>query len=190
MSFNKRIAGVDEVGRGCIAGPVVAAAVIFKRGINLKFIRDSKKIPFKERIEISEYIKKNSFYSVGTSSVKEIFQLNILGASLLAMKRAILKLSIKPSLVLIDGIFAPEGLKNFKTIIKGDEKVKIISAASIVAKSYRDLLMIRLSKKFKGYHWNKNFGYGTKQHLIGLKKCGITRIHRKNFSPVHKMLLK
>ena len=106
------------------------------------------------------------------------------------MRRAILRLSVKPNIILIDGIFAPEGIKNFKTIVKGDEKIKVISAASIIAKSYRDLLMIRLSKKFGGYHWNKNFGYGTKQHLIGLKKSGITRFHRKNFGPVHKMLLK
>ena len=184
------IAGVDEVGRGCIAGPVVAAAVIFKKNINLKLIRDSKKISFKKRLEISNYIKKNSFYGIGLSSVREIFQLNILRASLLAMKRAVLKLSVKHNLVLIDGVFAPDGLINFKTIIKGDEKIKVISAASIIAKSYRDLLMIRMSKKFNGYHWNKNFGYGTKQHLIGLKKKGVTKLHRKKFGPVHKMLLK
>ena len=190
MPLNRKVAGVDEVGRGCIAGPVVAAAVIFKKNINTKSIRDSKKISFKERLVMSDYIKKNSFYSIGIASVREIFHLNILRASLLAMKRAIVKLSVKPNIVLIDGIFAPEGVKNFKTIVKGDEKIKVISAASIIAKSYRDLLMIRLSKKFSGYHWNKNFGYGTKQHLIGLKKRGVTKLHRKKFRPVHKMLLK
>ncbi|MAJ85544.1 MAG: ribonuclease HII [Candidatus Pelagibacter sp.] len=190
MSKNKNIAGVDEVGRGCIAGPVVAAAVIFKEKIKLKSIKDSKKISFNNRYEISEYIKENSFYGIGIASVKEIARLNILQASLLAMKRALLKLSVKPGLVLIDGNFAPKGIKNYKTIIKGDEKIKEISAASIVAKCYRDLLMIELSKKFKKYYWNKNFGYGTKQHLLSLKKYGTTKLHREKFSPIHQMLTK
>ena len=183
-----KIAGVDEVGRGCIAGPVVSAAVILKKGINLKFLKDSKKIPFKKRGEISEHIKLNSYYAIGSASVKEILNLNILQASLLSMKRAINQLMIKPDITLIDGIFAPKGIKNFKTIINGDEKVKAISAASIVAKVYRDRLMIKLSKKFSNYAWEKNFGYGTKAHLVGLKKFGITMHHRKAFKPVHKML--
>ena len=109
-------------------------------------------------------------------------------ASLLSMKRAIDKLSIKPQLVLIDGNFAPQGLKNFKTIINGDEKIKAISAASIIAKVYRDNLMIKLSEKFSNYAWESNFGYGTKAHLDGLKRFGITAHHRKGFKPVHKML--
>ena len=121
MPSNKKIAGVDEVGRGCIAGPVVAAAVIFRKNIKLNSIKESKKISFKKRLEISEYIKKNSFFGIGIASVREIFQLNILKASLLAMKRAIVKLSVKPNIVLIDGIFAPRGIKNFKTIVKGDD---------------------------------------------------------------------
>ena len=104
------------------------------------------------------------------------------------MKRAINQLMIKPDITLFDGIFAPKGIKNFKTIINGDEKVKAISAASIVAKVYRDRLMIKLSKKFSNYAWEKNFGYGTKAHLVGLKKFGITMHHRKAFKPVHKML--
>ena len=106
------------------------------------------------------------------------------------MKRAVNKLSIKPELVLIDGTFAPKGLEKYKTIIKGDEKIKCISAASIVAKAYRDLLMIKLSKKFKNYAWERNFGYGTKAHMEGLKKFGITSHHRKGFKPIHKMLSK
>ena len=104
------------------------------------------------------------------------------------MKRAINKLSIKPELILIDGNYAPNGIKNFKTIIKGDEKIKCISAASIIAKSYRDLLMIKLSEEFSNYAWERNFGYGTKAHLDGLKKFGITSHHRKGFKPVHKIL--
>ncbi len=188
MKKKQIIAGVDEVGRGCLAGPVVSAAVILKDSINLNLLKDSKKIPFKKRREISEHIKLNSIYSIGTASVKEILNLNILRASLLSMKRAVDKLSKKPELVLIDGNFAPQGLKNFKTIINGDEKIKVIGAASIIAKVYRDNLMIKLSEQFSNYAWDSNFGYGTKAHLNGLKKFGVTAHHRKDFKPVHKIL--
>ena len=188
MKNNKIVVGVDEVGRGCLAGPVVSAAVILKNGINLKNIKDSKKINFKNRLKLANHIKENSHYSIGLASVEEIFKLNILKASLLSMRRAIVKLSKKPDLILIDGNFAPEGVKNSKTIINGDEKIKCISAASIVAKAYRDLLMIKLSEKFSNYAWDSNFGYGTKAHLNGLKKFGVTAHHRKGFRPVHKML--
>ena len=181
-------AGVDEVGRGCLAGPVVSAAVILKDGINLNLLRDSKKISFKRREEISDHIKSNSFFSIGIASVNEILKLNILGASLLSMKRAIENLEIKPNLTLIDGNFAPKGLKNYKTIINGDEKIKVIGAASIIAKVYRDRFMIRLSEKFSNYAWERNFGYGTKAHLEGLKKFGVTSHHRKGFKPIHKIL--
>ena len=190
MKKRKIIAGVDEVGRGCLAGPVVSAAVILKKGVKLKNLKDSKKLTFEQRIEISKDIKNNSFFSIGIASVKEIEKLNILQASLLSMKRAILRLSKKPDLVLVDGVFAPQITSQCKTIIKGDEKIKCISAASILAKVYRDKIMIKMSKKFKNYSWNKNFGYGTKQHLLGLKKYGLTSMHRKNFKPIHKMLLK
>ena len=183
-------AGVDEVGRGCLAGPVVAAAVILKKSINLDILNDSKKIPFNKRLEISDHIKQNSFYSIGIASVDEILNINILNASLLSMKRAIDQLSIKPDLTLIDGNFAPKGVKKFKTIVNGDEKIKVISAASIVAKVFRDKLMIKLSKKFTNYAWETNFGYGTKAHLEGLKKFGITSHHRKRFRPVHNILSK
>jgi len=188
LNTNILTAGVDEVGRGCLAGPVVSAAVILKEGINLSLLKDSKKISFKKRIEIAKHIKINSIYAVGVASVEEILKINILQAALLSMKRAIEQLSVKPMLVLIDGNFAPQGLKNFKTIINGDEKVKSISAASIVAKVYRDHLMIKLSKKFQNYAWERNFGYGTKAHMEGLKKFGITSHHRKSFNPIHKML--
>ena len=181
-------AGVDEVGRGCLAGPVVSAAVILKEGINLSLLKDSKKLTFKRRDEISRHIKDNSYYSIGIALVEEILELNILQASLLSMKRAIVQLTLKPSLILIDGNFAPEGLKNYKTIINGDEKIKVISAASIIAKNYRDRFMIKLSKKFSNYAWERNFGYGTKAHFKGLKKFGVTAHHRKSFKPVHKIL--
>ena len=181
-------AGVDEVGRGCLAGPVVSAAVILKKTVNIKLLKDSKKISFKKRIEIAEHIKLHSIYAIGIASVDEILRLNILQAALLSMKRAIDKLSIYPELVLIDGNFAPKGLSNFKTIINGDEKIKSISAASIIAKVFRDQLMIKLSEKFNNYAWERNFGYGTKAHIDGLKKFGVTSHHRKAFKPIHKIL--
>ena len=181
-------AGVDEVGRGCLAGPVVSAAVILKKGINLGLLKDSKKISFKKRVEIAEHIKLNSIYAIGMASVEEILKINILQAASLSMKRAIDQLTVKPKLILIDGNFAPQGLRNFKTIINGDEKIKSISAASIIAKVYRDELMIKLSEKFQNYAWERNFGYGTKAHMEGLRKFGITSHHRKGFKPIHKML--
>jgi ribonuclease HII len=188
LKTNIITAGVDEVGRGCLAGPVVSAAVILKESINLSLLKDSKKITFKKRIEIAKHVRLNSIYAVGTASVEEILNINILQAALLSMKRAIDQLSVKPELILIDGNFAPQGIKNFKTIINGDERVKSISAASIVAKVYRDELMIKLSEKFQNYAWERNFGYGTKAHLEGLKKFGITSHHRKGFKPIHKIL--
>ncbi len=139
---NKIFAGVDEVGRGCLAGPIISCALILKKNINKKFLRDSKAIPFKARIKIAEHIKKNSWYAIGSASVNEIDKYNIFNATLLSMQRAIKKLKKKPDIFLVDGTHAPKKLKNSKTVIKGDQKIKCISAASIVAKVYRDLYMI------------------------------------------------
>ncbi len=189
MKTNK-IAGVDEVGRGCLAGPVFAAAVILNNNINIKDIKDSKKITFKKRILLSKYIKKNSTYAVASASVEEINKINILNASLLSMKRAIKKLKHKPSIAYIDGPFAPKNVSiKCKTFIKGDEKITCIAAASIIAKATRDLFMMKLAKKYPRYNWNKNFGYGTNDHLQGLKKYGVTNHHRKKFKPIHKILM-
>ena len=188
LKIKNKIAGVDEVGRGCLAGPVFSAAVILNKNINTKDIKDSKKISFKKRLAISKYIKKNSMYAVASASVEEIEKLNILNASLLSMKRALNKLKHKPSVAYIDGPFAPNNLEiKCKNFIKGDEKIVSIAAASIIAKVARDLFMIKLSKKYPKYCWDKNFGYGTKDHLIGLKKYGITKHHRKKFKPVHNI---
>jgi ribonuclease HII len=184
------VAGVDEVGRGCLAGPVFSAAVILNENIITKEIKDSKKIPFKKRLLISEYIKRNSVYSIGVASVNEIYKINILNASLLSMKRALQKLKLKPSMAYIDGIFVPKNLKiKCKTFIKGDQRILCISAASIVAKATRDLFMIKLSKKYPKYLWHKNFGYGTKEHLLSLKKYGVTKHHRNKFKPIHNILI-
>ena len=188
MSKNYKVAGVDEVGRGCLAGPVFAAAVILNNKINTREIKDSKKLSFNKRIALSKYIKKNSVYALGMATVREINKINILNASLLSMKRALSKLKVKPNLAYIDGPFAPNLNMKFKTFVRGDEKIKSIAAASIVAKVSRDLFMIKLSKKYPKYCWHKNFGYGTKDHLLGLKKCGITKYHRKKFKPVHNIL--
>ena len=182
------IAGVDEVGRGSLIGPVYAAAVILNKSINKKLLKDSKTLTKSKRVILSKYIKKNSVWSIGKASVKEIEKMNILQASLLAMKRAIKKLKKKPTLVLIDGNKLPE-IKNydFKSIIKGDQKIPSISAASIIAKVARDKVITNLGKKFKGYHWDQNYGYGTKQHFKAIKNLGITSHHRKTFSPINKL---
>tara|TARA_B100000902_G_scaffold195004_1_gene186313 strand:- start:229 stop:681 length:453 start_codon:yes stop_codon:yes gene_type:complete len=145
-------AGVDEVGRGCLAGPVYAAAVILNDSINIKILKDSKLVAKDKRELLANYIKKNSIWAIGKASVKEIDKINILQASLLAMKRAIKKLKKKPSHVLIDGNKVPD-LKNYnlKAIIKGDQKIPSISAASIIAKVSRDKFLITLARNNKGY---------------------------------------
>ena len=188
--MHKIFAGIDEVGRGCLAGPVISCVIILKKDINKKILKDSKSITFKQRIRIANYIKKNSWYAIGSASVKEIDKYNIFNATLLSMERAVKKLKKKPNIFLIDGTHAPKKLNNSKTIIKGDQKIKCISAASIVAKVYRDLYMIRLGKKFPQYKWDKNFGYGTWQHLGALRKFGVTNYHRKSYRPVHNILSK
>ena len=184
----KIIAGVDEVGRGSLIGPVYAAAVILNKSINKKLLKDSKSLTKNKREILAKYIKKNSIWAIGKTSIKEIEKINILHASLLAMKRAIKKLKKKPTLVLIDGNKLPE-IKNYKlkSIIKGDQKIPSISAASIIAKVTRDNMITNLGKKFKVYNWNKNYGYATKQHLKAIKNLGITVHHRKTFSPMNKI---
>ena len=184
----KIVAGVDEVGRGSLIGPVYAAAVILNKSINRKLLKDSKSLTKTKRKVLSRYIKKNSIWAIGKSSVKEIEKINILQASLLAMKRAIKKLKKKPTLILVDGNKLPE-IKNYslRSIIKGDQKIPSISAASIIAKVTRDKVITNLGKKFKGYHWDQNYGYGTKQHLKAIKNLGITSHHRKTFSPINKI---
>ena len=187
-SLMKIIAGVDEVGRGSLIGPVYAAAVILNKSVNKKILKDSKSLTKTKREILSKYIKENSIWAIGKASVKEIEKINVLQASLLAMKRAIKKLKKKPSLVLIDGNKLPE-IKNYnlRSIVKGDQKIPSISAASIIAKVTRDKVITTLGKKFKGYYWDQNYGYGTKQHLRAIKTLGITNQHRKTFSPINKI---
>ena len=189
MYCKYKIAGVDEVGRGCLAGPVFAAAVILNNSINKDEIKDSKKISFKKRIILSKYIKKNSIYAIGMASVYEIEKINILNASLLSMQRALKKLKHKPSIAYIDGPFAPKNIKmKCKTFIKGDEKVTSIAAASIIAKIHRDRYMRYLSYLFPVYNWSTNAGYGTKKHIEQIIKKGITVHHRKSFEPIKSLI--
>jgi ribonuclease HII len=178
----KLIAGVDEVGRGCLAGPVIAAAVIFKN--NIPGLKDSKKLSLKKRQELSLIIMENSYFSFGSASVKEIDKINILQASLLAMKRSILNLSVKPVKILVDGVHKPDLDIDTQTIIKGDSYIDEISAASIIAKVYRDNLMMQFDKKYPNFYFSSHKGYGTKLHKAAINKYGITPVHRKTFKGV------
>ena len=187
-NFSLPIAGIDEVGRGPLAGPVIAAAVILDRKNIPEGINDSKKIPKAKRILLAEKIKENSIYAYGAASEIEIDEVNILQASLLAMKRASDRLSVVPKTTLIDGNFKPDIKNNTISIIKGDSKSVSIAAASILAKVYRDEIMLKYSKQFPEYGFQTNSGYGTKEHLSALKNYGITPIHRKSFKPVHNIL--
>ena len=176
-------AGCDEVGRGCLCGPVVAAAVILDDNFEQNLVNDSKKLNFKTRLELDDYIKNNvKDYAIAELSPAFIDQHNILNASIHAMHNALDKLTIRPELILVDGNkFHPYNYIPHQCIIKGDSKVLSIAAASILAKNYRDQLMIRLHEEFPEYGWNKNMGYATKVHIEALKKFGPTKYHRISF---------
>ena len=176
------IAGTDEVGSGCLAGPVVAAAVILKEDI--PGLTDSKKITPKRREFLADLILEKSFFAYGVVSNNKIDKINILNASLLAMKRAILNLPVRPSLVLVDGTFKPDLDIPMRAIIGGDSSENAISAASIIAKVYRDNLMIKYDSIFPVYDLKGNKGYGTKKHLEALKNFGHCEIHRTTFNGV------
>ena len=176
--------GCDEAGRGCLAGPVVAAAVILPQGFLHPLLNDSKKLSDKQRRLLRPIIEQNAIaYCVGFVSNQEIDKINILQASFLAMNRAVEGLKQKPELLLIDGNrFNNKTDIAFQCIVKGDSLYQSIAAASILAKTYRDDYMLNLHKEFPKYHWDKNMGYPTKQHRQAIIENGISPFHRKSFN--------
>lgn len=183
------VAGVDEVGRGPLAGPVVTAAVILPERFDLPGLTDSKKLTLKKREVLSLGIKQQALaWSMGEASVEEIDELNILHATMLAMQRAVAGLEITPTKVLVDGNRAPEFGIPAQPIIGGDGLEPSISAASIIAKVARDHLMSAYAETFPGYGFERNSGYPTKQHRDALLSQGVTPIHRRSFAPVKKLL--
>ena len=180
---NKIEAGCDEAGRGCLAGPVVAAAVILPSNFSCKSLDDSKKLSEKQRYELREIIQKNALsYAVKIVTHTEIDEINILNASFLAMHRSLNELTITPELILVDGNrFNPYPNIEHECIIKGDGIYQSIAAASILAKTFRDDLMLKLHQEFPNYGWNKNMGYPTIKHRNAIREFGITPFHRKSF---------
>ena len=186
---NCLVAGVDEVGRGCLAGDVLAAAVILQPKKPIHGLTDSKAIkPYQRSFVYKEIIQSCVCYSIGRASVYEIDRFNILQATLLAMKRAVDSLQIKPRKVMVDGNALPKWEYESEAIIKGDSKVPEISAASIIAKVTRDEEMNVLAKKYPGYGFGKNKGYGTPQHKAAIKAKGFCDCHRKTFSPMSELI--
>ena len=186
---NLLIAGVDEVGRGPLAGPVVTAAVILDPARPIAGLNDSKKLTEKKREFLASEIKEKALcYAIARAECTEIDNLNIFHATLLAMHRAVVSLSIHPEMVLVDGKFCPEIPFPCEAIIKGDSKVTAISAASILAKVFRDNEMVLMDEQYPGYGFAKHKGYPTKIHIAALQNLGVTPIHRRSFKPVHKLL--
>lgn len=183
------IAGVDEVGRGPLAGPVVTAAVILPENYDLPGLNDSKKLTAKKREVLASLIKKQALvWSMGEATVQEIDQINILHATMLAMQRAVAKLSITPTKVLVDGNRAPDFGIPATAIVGGDGLEPTISAASIIAKVARDQLMTDYAELYPHYGFERNSGYPTKQHREALIEHGVTPIHRRSFAPVRAAL--
>jgi len=184
-----RIAGVDEVGRGPLAGPVTAAAVVLNLADIPAGLNDSKKLSAKKRVAVEAEIQARTDWAVAHASVEEIDSHNILRASHLAMERAVAALDPLPDYLLIDGNLIPRGLSiSAEAVVKGDGRSVSIAAASILAKEARDRVMVDLAQQFPGYGWEKNAGYPSKQHRDALVKLGVTPHHRRSFKPVHKIL--
>lgn len=184
FTHNLLEAGCDEVGRGCLAGPVVAGAVVFPKKYRNREIKDSKQLSKKRRTELCEVIKRDSIaYSVAEVSSQEIDEINILNASIKAMHLAVKQLSPQPELLLIDGnrFWVYKSIPH-KCIVAGDTKYLSIAAASILAKTYRDEYMQNMAIQYQQYHWESNMGYPTKAHREGIKKWGISPLHRRSFS--------
>ncbi|MBI9067562.1 MAG: ribonuclease HII [Salinivirgaceae bacterium] len=183
-------AGCDEAGRGCLAGPVFAAAVVLHNKFKHEWLTDSKQISEKKRYELREFIIENaSDFAVGSFSPEQIDQYNILNSSILSMHQALDQLKEKPEHIIIDGNrFKPYGDIPYQTIIKGDGKYLSIAAASILAKTFRDDYMHKIHEEFPMYGWNQNKGYPTKLHREAIRKYGITKYHRKTFRLLDEQL--
>ncbi len=189
LVVHKLIAGVDEVGRGPLAGPVIAAAVILDETKPIEGLADSKVLSATRREELASLIRERALcWALGRAEVEEIDRLNILRASLLAMQRAVAALSLPPELVLVDGNQAPDLQCAVQAIVRGDATVPAISAASILAKVTRDAEMIQMDVLYPEYGFSKHKGYPTEHHLRALEKCGVSSIHRRSFGPVRKLL--
>jgi ribonuclease HII len=186
----KLLAGVDEVGRGPLAGDVVAAAVILDPASPIDGLRDSKKLTEKRRRELAVLIRERALsWCVARASVAEIDEINILQASLLAMRRAVEGLPVQPEYVLVDGNRLPVWSYASEPVVRGDDRVAEIAAASILAKVQRDGEMLVLDQQFPGYGLARHKGYPTRVHLEALQTLGVTPIHRRSFAPVRKLLL-
>mgnify|MGYP001197591058 FL=1 len=180
-------AGVDEVGRGCLAGPVVSVAIILKKSIDKGLMVDSKKVSSKKRTELSKYILRHSrSVGIGFCTNHEIDKLNIHNATLKSMQKAIMNLNIDPTMAYIDGMFIPDIDINCESIIGGDAQIPEISAASIIAKVLRDNYMIALDKILPVYRFDKNKGYGTSEHMKAIDLFGPSIYHRYTFAPLSK----
>jgi len=181
-------AGVDEAGRGCLAGPVFAAAVILPSGFSHPLLRDSKKMSEKHRTQLRFIIEKEAVsWSVAAASAEEIDRINILQASFLAMHRAIQGLHVRPEFLIIDGNrFKSEGVIPFKTFVGGDNLYASIAAASVLAKTHRDEYMLGLHEALPDYGFNRNKGYGTRAHYLALARCGVSEHHRRSFTLLKK----
>lgn len=185
----RHVAGVDEVGRGPLAGPVVAAAVILNRDSVPEGLNDSKKLSIKRREFLAPLLWQSARVSIGMATVEEIDAINILQASLLAMQRAVEGFSVQPDHVLVDGNRIPDGFPCEATaVVGGDGKSPSIAAASIVAKIWRDNVMKEAATQWPGYGWETNAGYPTKCHKSALRNLGVTPLHRRSFKPVRDIL--
>lgn len=186
---NQRIAGVDEVGRGPLAGPVIAAAVILDPENVIEGLRDSKKLSEKKRQQLDIVIREQAMaFAIGRAEVDEIDDINILHASMLAMQRAVEQLPVTPDHVYVDGNRAPQIAYPVTTIIKGDDKEDCIAAASIIAKVLRDREMVQMHAAFPVYGFDKHKGYPTKAHMQAIKEHGVTEHHRRSFRPVREAM--
>lgn len=182
------IAGVDEAGRGALAGPVVSAAVLFSSGPEISGLTDSKKLSQRVRVDLEMEIKRScTCWAVGVATAEEIDRLNVLQATLLSMRRAVNGLTVRPDRVLVDGIHLPEMEYPGEAIIQGDLHEPVVSAASIIAKVTRDSMMQVYAVEYPGYGFERHVGYGTKLHLQSLSELGATPIHRKTFAPISQL---